>query len=113
MYGVQSLSGSEPGLTGPQAPSSPAPLRAAVQARHGPVQAESQHTPSTQKPLTHWLFWVQATPLPSRQAPAPLHWFAPTQPGASGAVAGVLAQVPTVPGKLHAWQTPEQAALQQ
>ena len=78
-----------------------------------PLQAELQHTPSTQLPVAHWLPCVQATPLPERQLPAPLHTPAPMQPGASGWPEGVLTQVPTLPATLHDWQTPLQAVPQQ
>jgi hypothetical protein len=45
--------GSEPAITGPQAPFAPCPLAAAEQAWQAPVQAASQHTPSAQKPDVH------------------------------------------------------------
>jgi hypothetical protein len=48
-----SLSGSESSAMFSQVPSAPAPFFAAVQAWQLPVQGESQHTPSTQFPLTH------------------------------------------------------------
>ena len=57
---AQSSSGSEPATTGPHVPSAPCPFFAAEQATHVPVHAESQHTPSTQKPDAHWAPAVQA-----------------------------------------------------
>jgi hypothetical protein len=42
-----------PGVAYAQLPSG-APVSAIVHARHVPVQATSQHTPSAQKPLVHW-----------------------------------------------------------
>ena len=36
-----------------------------MQVSHTPLQAESQHTPSEQKPLGHWPSLVQGSPLPS------------------------------------------------
>jgi hypothetical protein len=44
--------------TGVQAPARPARLHAS----HWPPQAPSQQTPSTQKPVAHWLAAVQAAP---------------------------------------------------
>ncbi len=57
---VHWLWGSSPLTTLPQVPSAPAPLAAALHAWQVPVQAELQHTPSTQKPLVHWSPPVQA-----------------------------------------------------
>jgi hypothetical protein len=85
----------------------------AEQARHSPVHAESQQTPSAQKPFTHWLFCVQPTPLPRRQAPAPLQTLVPVQLGESCWLSGMLAQVPTLPGRLQVWHVPLQLLLQQ
>jgi hypothetical protein len=39
-------------------------LSGLAQKVHLPVQAFSQQTPSTQKPVPHWLFWVQSWPGP-------------------------------------------------
>ena len=43
-------------MTGEHVPNTPTRLQAA----HCPVQALLQHTPSTQKPETHWVDEVQA-----------------------------------------------------
>src|SRR6187397_2549854 len=58
---AHSLSGSVPPMTGAQVPSAPAVLLAA-HALHAPLQAESQLTPSTQKPVLHSLAPPQAAP---------------------------------------------------
>lgn len=58
-----SLSGSESSATFAQVPSAPAPFFAAVQAWQAPVQGASQHTPSTQFPVTHCELPVQLLPL--------------------------------------------------
>jgi hypothetical protein len=54
-----SLLGSVPLAWGLQLPTEPARLHASQK----PVQALSQHTPSRQKPLAHWLLAVQDAPL--------------------------------------------------
>ena len=59
---VQSFCGSVPAPMLPQVPLTPLPLSAAVHAMHSPAHAVSQHTPSTQLPLTHCDAVVQATP---------------------------------------------------
>jgi hypothetical protein len=61
---AHSLSGSVPAFTGPQAPSAPWPLRKAEQAMQGAVvHADSQQTPSTQKPVLHSAEPAHAAPL--------------------------------------------------
>lgn len=60
---AHSPSGSEAAATLPQAPFVPAPFLAALHAWHVPAHGESQHTPSTQLPLTHCWLPVQAAPL--------------------------------------------------
>ena len=50
---VHSLPGSVPPLIGPQVPSAPCPLMAAVHALHVPEQEVLQQTPSATKPLVH------------------------------------------------------------
>ncbi len=59
---AQSWAGSVPAATGPQVPSAPWPFFAAEHAVHDEVHAESQHTPSTQKPVEHWSPEVHAIP---------------------------------------------------
>ena len=61
---VQLLFGSCPAGTGEQYPALPVRL----QVVHMLVQAVSQQTPSTQKPRSHWLACVHATPTPSLPA---------------------------------------------
>jgi hypothetical protein len=56
-----SLSGSVPAVIGRQRPSA-APVREAEQAAQEPAQADSQQTPSTQKPLVHSADPPQAAP---------------------------------------------------
>jgi len=51
---LQSLSGFVPAFTGLQEPSAP-PVLAAEQAMQRAPQVLSQQTPSTQKPLVHWV----------------------------------------------------------
>jgi hypothetical protein len=71
-----------------QAPSAPAPFLVALQAWQAPVHGESQHTPSTQWPLTHWVSPAQATPLArsdwqvwslARQNAFATHWLSAEQ----------------------------------
>jgi hypothetical protein len=50
--GVQSPLGSVSAFVGPQVPSAPEALSAALQDWHAPVHAVAQHTPSTQKSLS-------------------------------------------------------------
>lgn len=75
-WSAQSLSGSVAATTLPQIPFLPSPLRTREHAWQGPAQAESQHTPSTQKPLPHWLATVQSAPPVSfgEQVPALHQW---------------------------------------
>jgi hypothetical protein len=47
----------------------PPPFLAAVHARHVPVHASLQQTPSTQKPLAHTLLPVHAAPMASKHLP--------------------------------------------
>ena len=56
----------------PQTPLAPLPLSAAEHDVQVPLQAVSQHTPSTQLPVAHVEAEEQAAPLPWRQLPAPL-----------------------------------------
>ena len=65
--GVQSPSGSVSGATLPHVPLEPLPFLAALQAWHAPLQAVSQHTPSTQK-LT-----LIGQMTPPQQLPAAMH----------------------------------------
>jgi len=58
----QSLSGSVPVATGPQTPSIPPPLAAALHAWQAPLQASAQHTPSTQNPDWHCDATLQGAP---------------------------------------------------
>jgi hypothetical protein len=60
---VQSLSGSVPAPTLSQTPSCPELFLSALHAWHVPVHGESQHTPSTQLPVTHCVLEVHARPL--------------------------------------------------
>ncbi len=105
------------------------------QVSHAPEQPESQHTPSTQWPLVHWLASEQVSPSPRRgrhepvdtqywvavqfaslaqesgqPALVPLHRYG-AQLGLPGPV--VAMQVPTDPLTLHALQAPVHAVLQQ
>jgi hypothetical protein len=59
---VHSLSGSEPALMLPQAPSTPVPFFAAEHAWHKLLHPVSQQTPSTQLPLWHCVDDVHAAP---------------------------------------------------
>jgi hypothetical protein len=72
--------GSVPAMTGPHAPSAPAPFRAAEQAWQRPVQAVLQQTSSTQKPVAQSLPSVQGPPLPAGITHAPpLHTYPEAQ----------------------------------
>src|SRR5690606_26135846 len=68
------------GRTGAQTPGS-ACVSTAEQAQHTPPQALSQHTPSTQNPLAHWLAAPHPTPFsdPSRHTPVPSQVAVPPQ----------------------------------
>ena len=59
---AQSSSGSVPAVTGVHCPFWPSASNA-EQARHGALQSDSQHTPSTQNPLTHSSAVMQVAPL--------------------------------------------------
>ena len=59
---TQASFGSVSALIGPHTPSAPLPFLAAEQAMHPSVHASSQQTPSTQLPLAHSFFRVQAAP---------------------------------------------------
>jgi len=48
---------------------------ASAQVTHVPLQALSQHTPSTQKPLLHWASQEQARPLSLLREPSSMHAF--------------------------------------
>lgn len=104
------------------------------QVSHALPQPESQHTPSTQWPLVHWLASEQVSPSPRRGRHAPVdaqYWAAVqfaslahesgqpalvplhrygAQLGLPGPV--VAMQVPTEPLTLHALQAPVHAKLQ-
>ncbi|MEN9797934.1 MAG: hypothetical protein RL653_1630 [Pseudomonadota bacterium] len=109
-------------------------LPGTLQAWHVAVQAPLQQTPSTQWPELHWLAAVQLCPttrfgshapalqwLPAlqsasepqgfAQAPVPLQCASPHSPAGS-VPAGLGVQVPMLPGALHTWHVPPQAALQ-
>jgi hypothetical protein len=51
---AHSLAGSLPEAIGKQKPGGSPPASAPLHVLHNPVQAFSQHTPSTQNPLVHW-----------------------------------------------------------
>src|SRR5205807_348850 len=108
--------GSAPDGTSEQAPSDPVTL----QLRQVPLQALSQQTPSTQKPLPQSVSSVQTAPfgfLPVvHLGPAAPKPGAPPQAPAScpaSAAAGTLTQAPRAPGTLQPWQVPGQPPLQQ
>src|SRR3954468_6785747 len=65
------LRGGLPATIGWQVPSEVA----SAQVTHVPVQALSQHTPSTQKPLLHCASQEQARPLSLLRAPSSMHAF--------------------------------------
>ncbi len=123
--------GSSPAGTGEQVPASPATL----QAWQVPLQAPSQHTPSTQKPEAQPAARVQASPaapfarqVPASQKAPALHCASEVQvatqaasvplqvnrphsfPGSVPAVE--MLQLPTVPAVLQASQAPPHPALQ-
>lgn len=96
-WAVHSSSGSVLGGMKPQMPSGPPPFFAEVHAWQVPLQAESQQTPSTQKPKMHCEPVVHASPMSrtSRQAP-PTHW----KPGAQSlCVAQLVLQRPSEQAK--------------
>jgi hypothetical protein len=68
-------------LTATQVPALPA----TSQAWHCPSHVWSQHTPSTQLPLAHWLAPPQATPSPSRGTQIPPEHQSPAAQSASRA----------------------------
>lgn len=114
--GVHSASGSEPDWMGPQEPSVPWPLMAAVHAWQFDVQAELQQTPSAQNMLRHCELSEQPAPISSLQAPEPLHEpFVHSFCGSEPAL--ILPQVPSEPLPLsdaeQAWQGDKQELLQQ
>lgn len=53
-----------PNGMGAQVPFAP-PVSAALHATHVPLHIVPQHTPSTQKPVVHWLFAPHGLPVPS------------------------------------------------
>ena len=65
-WSLHSSSGSVPILVVPQTPSKPEPFLAALQAWQVPVQADPQHTPSTQYPLPQSLAARQVRPCAQR-----------------------------------------------
>jgi hypothetical protein len=76
---------------------------ATVQASQGPLQALSQHTPSTQKPETHSGALAQVCPFFFLQPPAPSHDAEPEHTGvefksSAHAAVGVV-HVPVVQAK--------------
>ena len=71
---AHSLSGSVPAVTARQRPSA-APVLAFAQALQAPPQADSQQTPSTQKPLAH----SAAAAAASRPAPSAARTAVPAQ----------------------------------
>jgi hypothetical protein len=89
-------------------------LPAWLQVWQGPLHAPPQQTPSTQKPLAHCALALHGWPLIERQLPPPLHTWLPLHEGfVSVPPCGMLVQVPTAPARLHAWQVPLHAVLQQ
>jgi hypothetical protein len=73
-WSVHSLCGSRSPTIRPHTPSVPLPFRVFVHAWQVPAHAESQHTPSTQKVLTHCAPLAQALPVPwsGLQVPVPI-----------------------------------------
>jgi hypothetical protein len=109
MHGVVALVSCWPAGALEQVPMLPVTL----QAWQVPVHALLQHTPSAQKPLAHWVLAVHVVPLLARQVPAPLQVFGAVHVPGSCWKAGTLAQVPTLPVTLQAWQVPAHVELQQ
>lgn len=72
-YGAQLGTPAVPAATGPQIPGRPG----RSQRSHAPVQALSQHTPSTHSPPSHWVDAVQAEPFGRSGAHAPSVQLAP------------------------------------
>jgi hypothetical protein len=88
------------------------PLR--LQALHAGHAAAAQQAPLVQWLLAHWPLLAHEMPLAETHCPLPLHACEPEHTGfVSVPSAGMLAQVPTDPERLHAWQVPLQALLQQ
>jgi len=101
----------------PHVPSVPLPFFAALHASHNPLQAVSQHTPSTQLLLAHCALRAQAVPSGScAHDPVPLHTPAPAHSSSGSVPFATLPHVPSVPlpflAAVQAWQAPAQAVLQ-
>jgi len=129
-----SVAGSVPACTVAHVPSTGAPAPT-VQASQVPSQARLQHTPSAQKPVSHWKLLVQRAPgarlaahCPFLQKVPDLHWASevqvamqavppPQKVGPHSLPGSVLAstgmQVPGLAARLQAWQVPPQPWLQQ
>ena len=117
---AHSLSGSVAAAIFPHVPFEPLPFLTVVHAWHVPVHAESQQTPSVQKPLEHSVFWVQGLPRPKKmvvlvQPPNPLHVPAHSLSGSNPLL--MYPHVPSAPlcflAVEHARQRPVQAVSQQ
>jgi hypothetical protein len=75
-----------------------------LQALHVPLHEESQHTPSTQLPLTHSLGMLHDCPFFNKQNPALVHAFVPVHgvvPIGSSCPPGRSKHFPALFGWLH------------
>ena len=90
-----------PASVGAQVPPA-TPVRALLHELHVPLQTLLQHTPSTQKPVTHSPPMVHASPGPFTHAPMPLQTPAPAHSLAGSVFRAILVHVPTEPRLLHA-----------
>ena len=111
-----SLSGSVPFAMFPHVPSEPLPFFAALQARHTPLQAVLQQTPSTQLPLVQVAPVMQAVPSGFAHEPDPLHVDEPAHSLSGSVPLAMLPHVPSAPlpffAAVHAWQRLAQVVLQ-
>jgi hypothetical protein len=113
-HGAAALASDAPFGLAAQRPTWPGRLHA----RHAPVHATSQHTPSAQKPLPQSAATVQTAPvgfLSVAHAPARQYCIGPAHSVAalwSPCPVGTGEHVPGVAGRLHAWQVPAHALLQ-
>jgi hypothetical protein len=79
-----------------------------LQDAHVPLQALSQHTPSTQKPEAHALALLQTWPLLALQVPLPSQACPLEQLPGTSVPGGAGVQVPSCPLTLHEMHGPVQ-----